>query len=235
MRIIVVLFAVVLLAACTEKNRVPSDILSKEKMGDIIWDMVQAEQYSAIYVSKDTPKINLRTEDLRLYQKVFQMHQVSKDEFSKSLQYYEDRPELLRTVFDSLLSKGNRLRTESYRQSVLTPTASPATIKPATPAVVTPYSAHGQAPSRSPIIQSKGHGQAPSTAAQGQAHGQPPSATPPGKAQGQSPSSTAPGQASKKPVQQPPKSTTAKDSVKTRGRSGGKTQTAKDTTHYVKP
>ena len=209
MRIIVVLFAVVFLAACTDKNRVPSDILSKEKMGDIIWDMVQAEQYSAIYVSKDTPKINLRTEDLHLYQKIFQMHQVSKDEFSKSLQYYEDRPELLRTVFDSLLSKGNRLRAESYRQSVLTPTPSPATIKPATPAVVTPYSPHGQAPSPLSNFEVRAHGKAPSP--------------------------SAPGKASKNPVQQHPKSTTTKDSAKSPGRSGGKSQTTKDTTRYVKP
>lgn len=129
MRIIVAFLAILMIAGCTDKDTVPSGILPKEEMGNILWDMIQADQFSSIYLIKDTPRINLKTEDLRLYQQVFRMHQVSRDEFRKSLQYYEDRPELIRTVFDTLLSRGNRLRTESYSRPAVPP--QPAVAHPA--------------------------------------------------------------------------------------------------------
>ena len=131
MRIIVGLLAILLiLAGCSGKDRIPSGILPKAKMEDILWDMIQADQFSAIYLAKDSARINVKMEDLRLYQQVFRLHQVSRDEFRKSLHYYEDRPDLIRTVFDSLLSRGNRLRTESYNKPAPPP---PAAVTPQTP------------------------------------------------------------------------------------------------------
>jgi hypothetical protein len=114
MRIIAGLLAVVVLVGCAGKDKIPSGILPKEKMEDVLWDIIQADQYSALYLAKDSARINLKMEDLRLYQQVFRLHQISREDFRKSFKYYEDRPGLIRTVFDSLLSRGNRLRTESY-------------------------------------------------------------------------------------------------------------------------
>jgi hypothetical protein len=123
MRIVAGLLAILFLVGCAGKDKVPSGILPKAKMEDILWDMIQADQFSAIYLAKDSAHINLKMEDLRLYQQVFRLHQVSRDEFRKSLRYYENRPDLIRTVFDSLLSRGNRLRTESYNKTVPPPQA----------------------------------------------------------------------------------------------------------------
>ena len=141
MRIIAGLLAILLiLAGCSDKDKIPSGILPKAKMEDLLWDMIQADQFSALYLAKDSARINLKMEDLRLYQQVFRLHQVSRDEFRKSLRYYEDRPDLIRTVFDSLLSRGNRLRTESYNKPA-----------PPPPAVVTPQTPPpGQAPAKRP-------------------------------------------------------------------------------------
>jgi len=131
MRIITGLMAIlVILAGCSGKDKIPSGILPRTKMEDILWDMIQADQFSAIYLAKDSARINVKMEDLRLYQQVFRLHQVSRDEFRKSLRYYEDRPDLIRTVFDSLLSRGNRLRTESYNKPAPPP---PAAVTPQTP------------------------------------------------------------------------------------------------------
>jgi len=130
MRMIAGLLAVVILAGCSGKDKVPSGIIPKEKMGTILWDMIQVDQYSAIYLLKDSARINIKMEDLRLYQQVFQLHGVSREDFRKSFQYYEDRPDLIRTLFDSLLSRGNRLRTESYNKPV--PASQPVTV-PAVP------------------------------------------------------------------------------------------------------
>jgi len=113
------------LGGCSDKDRIPSGILSREKMQDLMWDMIQADQYSS-YLTKDSAHINLKLERLRLYQQVFLLHGVSRDQFRKSYDFYMSRPDLTQTLFDSLLSKGNRLRGEAYSR--------PAVSRPPTPA-----------------------------------------------------------------------------------------------------
>jgi Domain of unknown function (DUF4296) len=113
---------------CSDKNSVPSGILSREKMENVLWDMIQADQYSALYLAKDSAHINTKMENLRLYDQVFRLHQVTREEFRKSYQYYLDHPVLNQVLFDSLISRGNRLRTESYSRPILShpsPAASP--------------------------------------------------------------------------------------------------------------
>jgi hypothetical protein len=114
MRIVAGLLAVVMLAGCSGKDKVPSGVLPRAKMENILWDMVTADQYSAVYLVKDSARINIKTEDLRLYQQVFRLHGISRDEFRKSLRYYEDRPDLLRNLLDTVIARGTRLRAESY-------------------------------------------------------------------------------------------------------------------------
>jgi Domain of unknown function (DUF4296) len=155
MRIIAGLLAVVILAGCSGKDKVPSGIIPREKMGVILWDMIQVDQYSSIYLVKDSARINIKMEDLRLYQQVFQLHGISRDEFRKSFQYYEDRPDLIRTLFDSVISRGNRLRTEGYSKPV--PSSQPVT----TPAVTSPVKTPAHpviapvTPVRTPVLPTK--------------------------------------------------------------------------------
>jgi len=114
MRIISGFVLLFLIMGCTDKDKIPSGVLPREEMGNVLWDMVQADQYADIYVTKDTSRINKKIETLKLYDMVLRMHKVSRDEFRKSFQFYKDRPDLSRPMFDSLLARGNRLRTESY-------------------------------------------------------------------------------------------------------------------------
>jgi hypothetical protein len=135
MRIIAGLIAMLLLAACTDKDRLPSGIIEKDKMGQILWDMMEADQYASIYLAKDTARANIKMETLKLYQEVFQLHHVTREEFSKSFTWYRERPDLTRGLFDSLLAKGNRLRTESYSKPQ---PAAPTPAPPLTPTTVNP-------------------------------------------------------------------------------------------------
>jgi len=124
---------VVLGTSCSDRNSVPSGILSREDMQNVLWDMIQADQFST-YLVKDSARVNLKMENLRLYDQVFQMHHISREAFSKSYQYYMARPDLTQTLFDSLQAMGNRLRSETYSHPVIrNPTpAPPATPPPAT-------------------------------------------------------------------------------------------------------
>jgi hypothetical protein len=126
-RIIACLLVGILLAvsSCSDKNKIPAGILPHDKMEAVMWDVIQSEQYSAAYLAKDSAHINLKLENLRLYDEVFRLHKVSREEFLKSYQYYMGRADLAQVLFDSLLSKGNRLRTESYGRSYRPVTAAP--------------------------------------------------------------------------------------------------------------
>jgi hypothetical protein len=131
---------VVLLLAgigCADKESVPSGILPLSKMQTVMWDMIQADQYAALSVAKDSSAhINTKVETLKLYEEVFRLHEVSREEFRKSYQYYLDHPELNQMLFDSLISQGNRLRTESYSRPVSNRV--PPIIPPHLPLVTTP-------------------------------------------------------------------------------------------------
>jgi len=69
-------------------------------------------------------------ETLKLYEEVFRLHKVSRDEFRKSFQFYQDRPDLIRVMFDSLLAKGNRVRIENYTHPSSTPAPAAPVVAP---------------------------------------------------------------------------------------------------------
>src|SRR5450631_4928315 len=50
----VLLFLFCLASGCSDKDGIPSGIIPREEMGKILWDMVEADQYSSIYLAKDS-------------------------------------------------------------------------------------------------------------------------------------------------------------------------------------
>ena len=126
MRIVAGVLCMLLIAGCSEKDKIPSDVIARDEMEKIIWDMMLADQYSSNYLVKDSAKVNVKIETLKLYEDIFRMHKVSRDEFRKSFQFYQGRPDITRTMFDSLLARGNRARMENYAHPVAaTPPAVP--------------------------------------------------------------------------------------------------------------
>jgi hypothetical protein len=135
MRIVAGVLCILLIAAgCSEKDKIPSGVIGKDEMEKIIWDMMLADQYSANYLIKDSARVNVKMETLKLYETVFRLHKVTRDEFRKSFEFYQGRPDITRTMFDSLLAKGNRARMENYSRPPSIPPVIPA-VKPADSAV----------------------------------------------------------------------------------------------------
>jgi hypothetical protein len=106
------------LIGCVNKGKVPSGIIPQPEMSGIIWDMVQADQYSDYYLVKDSAHINVKMETLKLYQEVFQLHRVSLDEFRESFRFYLNHPDMMRGVFDTVLTRGNTQRSNIYKDQI---------------------------------------------------------------------------------------------------------------------
>jgi hypothetical protein len=129
---------------CAGKNGVPHGIIPRDRMELVMWDMAQADQYVALYLAKDSAHIDRKKETLKLYETVFRLHDVSLDEFRKSYRYYLDHPELGQLLFDSVIARGVRARTEMYdRPAQFHPPVT--TAMPGRPGGVTPGVIPGKA------------------------------------------------------------------------------------------
>jgi hypothetical protein len=104
------LIALFFLAGFAEKNKIPSGIIPRDKMQKILWDMIQADQYADLYLAKDTAGSNAKLETLKLYQQVFELNQVSHEDFEKSFKFYIARPDLSRSLIDSISLQANKDR-----------------------------------------------------------------------------------------------------------------------------
>lgn len=110
---------VMLLAACTNRTKIPTDIIQQKKMEKVLWDMTQADRYVSSFimtVQTDSPDVKKEKAAL-FYEKIFDLNNISREEFLKSYKFYLGRPDLLKPMYDSIAARAERQRNEMYRQS----------------------------------------------------------------------------------------------------------------------
>ncbi|MBL7738529.1 MAG: DUF4296 domain-containing protein [Chitinophagaceae bacterium] len=105
MRKLVPLFLLTgVMIACTDRKEVPKDILKKEKMQEVMWDMVSAGEFLNGYIlNKDS--VDRFSESAKVYAQVLQFHQVTREQFEKSYLYYRQHPDLMKVIMDSLATR----------------------------------------------------------------------------------------------------------------------------------
>lgn len=99
--------AVVIAIFLTSCGRSAPAIIPVNKMTGVMWDMIQVDEFATSYLTKDSSK-NIKTERMKLYQQVFSLHQVSEKAYFASFKYYSARPDLFKTVIDSLSERATR-------------------------------------------------------------------------------------------------------------------------------
>jgi len=102
-----VLATVVFLLSCNNKNTIPKEILKPDKMQAVLWDVLRVDAFTFDFIKRDTTK-KPEAENVRLLQKVFTTHKVSKEEFYKSYDFYKEHPALMQPILDSLINKATR-------------------------------------------------------------------------------------------------------------------------------
>jgi hypothetical protein len=89
---------------CKDKDGIPSGILGKDKMGSVLWDVLQANQLTAEYAKRRLLK-EPYVENAQLQKQIFDQHQVTREEFYNSYAYYKNHPELMGTMIDSMINR----------------------------------------------------------------------------------------------------------------------------------
>jgi len=110
-------FFVLLICAvgCAGNKDDAKDVLPQQKMEEVVWDIVQADEFMQNYVVKDSNKINIDSARYNLYEEVFRLHKISRDQFKKSYDYYASHPREAKLMFDSLSVRANKRIQEAYK------------------------------------------------------------------------------------------------------------------------
>ena len=106
MRKIVSCLIPMFILVCCKEQKVPDNVLPPQKMQSVMWDMLQADEYANFQLPKDST-LSILDRHTNYYQKVFQIQKITKEQFKKSLKYYQTRPDLLKVMFDSLQYKAD--------------------------------------------------------------------------------------------------------------------------------
>lgn len=92
---------ILFLISCSHKDKTPSNVLSPIKMRMIFTDAFKADEMAGYYMIHDSSYSGLK-KHVEMYNTIFQIHHVTKEQFKKSLEYYETHPALLKAMLDSI-------------------------------------------------------------------------------------------------------------------------------------
>ena len=121
-----------ILFSCSDKDKVPAGILSRQKMREVVWDMTRTAEFLNNFVFNKDSAIDKIAESEKWYKKVYQLHKTTKEEFEKSYAYYQAHPDLMRELLDSLSkrtmshrpprpTKDSTIRSDSIQKRILPP------------------------------------------------------------------------------------------------------------------
>lgn len=100
-----IVLLIVLLAACSNKNKLPNGILPQPKMQAIMWELLSTGEFLNAFVFPKDTAINQVTESQPWYNKIFELHQTTKAQFEKSYAYYREHPAVMKVLLDSLSNR----------------------------------------------------------------------------------------------------------------------------------
>ena len=113
MRYFLIAFFLFLFQSCLNKDKIPSNVLPLKKMQLVLWDLLRADELIGSKISKDS-SLDIKDKSIEMYEQVFRIHNITKNEFQKSVDYYQTRPDLLRVILDSISSQGRNIMARQY-------------------------------------------------------------------------------------------------------------------------
>lgn len=94
---------------------IPRDVIPIDKMKFIMYDVLSAQEMAQSVVNaKDTTAVKNKT--FELYEQVFAIHKITREDFDRSFKFYEAHPDKIKILFDSVTAFGTRKKTATYMQ-----------------------------------------------------------------------------------------------------------------------
>lgn len=96
-----------ILISCGKKHTIPSEVLQPAKMQLVLWDIMRADAVTTQHLKTYTSP-EAAAENVKLQKQVFAIHNVTREDFYKSLEYYKTHTSLMKVMIDSMVNKANR-------------------------------------------------------------------------------------------------------------------------------
>jgi Domain of unknown function (DUF4296) len=81
-------------------------------MQELMWDMFRADAFITGFLGKGDSAFNHFKESVTIYREVFAIHKTNKEEFKKSLDWYQRHPNVMKTIMDSLQQRQKKVMQE---------------------------------------------------------------------------------------------------------------------------
>ncbi len=94
-----------LLQSCASKEKVPEGVLPKQKMREVMWDMIRASEFLQGYVFSKDSTIDKVAESQKWNDKIYKIHKTDKATFERSFAYYKAHPLQMKDMLDTLARK----------------------------------------------------------------------------------------------------------------------------------
>ncbi|MBK7433660.1 MAG: DUF4296 domain-containing protein [Chitinophagaceae bacterium] len=93
--------------SCNDRSARKARILPPEKMSTVLWDVIRVDAFTTSFIRKDTTRDPV-LENARLQQRVFAEHQVSREDFYASFEYYKKNSAQFKPIMDSMVIRKTR-------------------------------------------------------------------------------------------------------------------------------
>lgn len=119
MRKVLCIILIFTLLACSN-SPVPKGIMKPDKMESIVYDLLKVDEYLNNYAYKDTTT-SIKLKRSIFYAQVFKLHNTNRKAFYTSYRYYQQHPDIQKTLFDSLYARSGRVKPEIPKISPIKP------------------------------------------------------------------------------------------------------------------
>lgn len=117
---LLLLSLIIFTVSCSNKAEAPEKLLSRDKMEDILWDLMRADLFISNYMLVKDSALDKKKQGVELYSQILKIHKVSQEQFRENFVYYRSQPEELKVLMDSL---SHRTDTSQVKQPAKIPRA----------------------------------------------------------------------------------------------------------------
>lgn len=100
------ILSLIFLISCSKQANLPKDVLSKKEFIEILADIQKSQSLANIKSDTSFEIRNIRLENY--YEEILKKHNVSKENYNKSVEYYSTNPEELNKIMDQVVKKLNK-------------------------------------------------------------------------------------------------------------------------------
>jgi hypothetical protein len=108
-RSVIFILVIVLIIFGCNGGKLPKNVLPLYSMKVVVFDFITADEWNNARSATDSVFLKSKNK-LKAYQQVLAIHHITKTVFDSSLNYYEQHPDVFKTLMDSVNAYASRLK-----------------------------------------------------------------------------------------------------------------------------